>query len=238
MGSSASSLRMMEDGRAPTTTPFGRPGRGGLLLAAAPLAVAIGVFGMIFGAAASVEMDVAMTLGMSLLVFSGTLQFATLGLVTSGAGVAAILLTAVALNARHLVLGAVLRPRIEGSALRRAVLAWFMLDESFGLAVASGRRAGFVLIVAGVMFFMAWVAGTLLGVLGGRLIAVEGLAAGLFPVLFVGLAAITVRGRQGVVRALFAAAVVLVVSLLIPGLHDFVPILAAFLVALPGRHHE
>lgn len=225
----------MENSQTPTTTPFGRSGRGGLLLAAAPLAMAIGVFGMIFGAAASVEMDVVMALGMSFLVFSGTLQFATLGLLASGAGVAAIVLTAVALNARHVVLGAVLRPRVEGSPMRRALLAWFMLDESFGLAVASGRRAGFVLLISGALFFVAWLGGTLLGVLGARLIVVEGLAAALFPVLFVGLTALTVRGRDGVIRAVLAAATVLVVSLLLPDLHAFMPIAAALVVALPGK---
>ena len=224
----------MEEIREPISAPFGRAGRGGLLLAAAPLALAIGVFGMIFGAAASLEMDPALALGMSLLVFSGTLQFATLGLLASGAGVAAIVLTAIALNLRHIVLGAVLRPRLAGSPLRRALLAWFMLDESFGLALASDRRAGFVLLVSGALFFAAWVVGTLLGLFGARLIAIEGLAAALFPVLFVGLTAITVRGRHGVVRALIAASLVLVVSLLVPDLHAFVPILAALLVSLPG----
>ena len=218
----------------PTSAPFGRPGQGGLLVEAA----AVGVFGLIFGAAADVQMDVAlavgMSVGMSVFIFSGTLQFATLGLLAGGAGVAAIVLTAVALNARHVVLGAVLRPRVEGSPLRRAVLARFMLDESFDLAVASGRRAAFVLRASGSAFFLAWVLGTFFGALGARLVEVEGLAAALFPALFVGLAAITVRGRQGVIRALIAAALVLVLALLVPELHAFVPIIAALVVALPG----
>jgi predicted branched-subunit amino acid permease len=214
--------------------PFGRPAGEGLLLAAAPLAAAIGVFGVIFGAAASVQMDPALVVGMSILVFSGTLQFATVGLVASGAGVAAIVLTAIALNARHVVFGAVLRHRIEGSPLRRAVMAWFMLDESFGLALAAGRRTGFVLLASGVLFFVAWIMGTILGVLGARLVAVEGVAAALFPVLFVGLTAITIRGRQGVARAGVAAALVLAFSMALPDLHAYVPLVAALLVALPG----
>lgn len=205
-----------------------------MLLSAAPLAAAVGVFGMIFGAAANVHMDASLAVAMSLLIFSGTLQFATLGLLASGAGVAAIVLTAVALNARHVVLGAVLRPRVDGSALRRALLAWFMLDESFGLAIASGRRAAFVLLVSGAIFFAAWALGTLLGVLGARLVAVEGLAAALFPVLFVGLCAITVRGHDGVVRVLICAALVVGLSILVPDLSAFLPIIAALLVAVPG----
>ncbi|CAN5825354.1 hypothetical protein BH24CHL5_BH24CHL5_05560 [soil metagenome] len=189
---------------------------------------------MIFGAAATTQMEPALAIGMSLLIFSGTLQFAALGLLASGAGVGAIVLVAVALNMRHVVLGAVLRPRVDGSPLRRAVMAFFMLDESFGLAVASGRRAAYVLLVSGFAFFVCWQVGTLLGLLGARLVAVEGLAAALFPVLFIGLAAITVRGRVGVLRAAIAAALVIAVALYVPDLHAFAPIAAALIVALPG----
>jgi predicted branched-subunit amino acid permease len=219
----------------PSSAPLGLRGQGGLLVAAAPLAGAIGVFGLIFGAAADVQMDILLAVGMSAFIFSGTLQFAILGLLASSAGVAAIVLTALALNTRHLVLGAVLRPRVEGSPMRRAFLAWFLLDESFGLAVASGRRATFVLFASGIVFFTAWVLGTLLGALGARLVEVEGLAAALFPVLFVGLTAITVRRRDGVIRALAAAALVLVAGSAVPELHAFVPIIASLAVALPER---
>lgn len=218
----------------PTSAPFGRSGRGGLLLAAAPLGAAIGVFGMIFGAAASTQMDPVMALGMSVFIFSGALQFAALGLAASGAGAGALILTAIALNARHVVLGAVIRPRIEASRRRRAVMAFFMLDESFGLAITSGPRAGFVLLASGAAFFACWLAGTLLGLLGARVVAVEGLAAALFPVLFIGLAAITVRGRRGVLRVAIAATLVVVLSFAVPALAAFTPIIAALAVALPG----
>ena len=96
----------------PTSAPFGRRGHGGLILSALPLAVAIGVFGVIFGASAQAHMDVALVVAMSLLVFSGSLQFAVVGLLASGAGAVAILVTAVALNARHIVMGAIVRHRI------------------------------------------------------------------------------------------------------------------------------
>jgi predicted branched-subunit amino acid permease len=209
-----------------------------VLLPAAPLAAAIGVFGMVFGAAASAQMDVALALGMSLLVFSGTLQFATLGLLASGAGVVAIMATAVALNLRHVVLGAVLRPHVEGSMARRALLAWFMLDESFGLAISARRQAAAVLLLSGAIFFVAWQVGTILGLLGAQAVAVEGLAAAIFPMLFIGLAAATIRGRSGVLRVTIAAAGVLVLVQLLPDAHAFVPIVVALLVALPGRSRE
>jgi predicted branched-subunit amino acid permease len=210
------------------------PGWRWMLLAAAPLAAAIGVFGLVFGASAARQMDFLMALGMSLLVFSGTLQFTTVGLLASGAGVAAIVLTAVALNMRHLVPGAVLRPYVEGSMLRRGLLAWFLIDESFGLAISSRRQAAAVLLISGVIFFAAWQLGTLLGLLGARLVAVEGLAAAVFPILFIGLAAATTRSRAGAVRVVVAALLVLALVQLVPDVHAFVPIAVALAVALPG----
>jgi predicted branched-subunit amino acid permease len=209
-----------------------------VLVPAAPLAAAIGVFGMVFGAAASAQLDPVMAIGMSLLVFSGTLQFATLGLLASGAGVVAILVTAVALNLRHVVLGAVLRPHVEGSPMRRALLAWFMIDESFGLAINSRRQAAAVLLLSGTIFFVAWQVGTVLGLLGARLVAVEGLAAAIFPMLFIGLAAATTRGWAGAGRVVVAAGLVLALVQLLPDIHAFVPIAVALAVALPERRGE
>jgi len=218
--------------RPAASTPFGRPGRGGLLPAAAPLAAAIGVFGVIFGASASAQMDVAMVVAMSLLIFSGTLQFATVGLLAGGAGPLAIIVTAIALNARHVVLGMILRPRLEGSTLRRALTAWFLIDESFGLALTAGQRAGFVVVVAGAIFYLAWQLGTWLGLLGARLVSLEGIAAAVFPVLFIGLAALTSRSRGDAVRATVAGLLVAAMSFL-PGLYPFAAIVAAFIVSLP-----
>ena len=221
-------------GEEPTSAPFARPGQGGLILSATPLALAIGVFGVIFGAAAQAHMDVALVVAMSLLVFSGSLQFAVVGLLASGAGPVAVITTAIALNARHVVMGAIVRHRLDTSVARRALLGWFLIDESFGLAVSSGRKAATVMLVSGVMFFVAWQLGTWLGVLGAQAVALEGLATAVFPVLFIGLAAITARTRAAAIRALIAAGLVVAGSLLVPQIHPFVPILAAIAVALPG----
>ena len=216
-----------------STTPFARPGRGGLLLAAAPLGLAIGVFGVIFGAAASAQMDVAMVVGMSLLIFSGTLQVATLGLLASSAGPVAIIVTAIALNTRHVVLGMIVRPRLTGSTVRRALTAWFLIDESFGLALTAGQRAGVVLVVGGGIFYAAWQVGTWLGVLGARVVSLEGVAGAVFPVLFIGLAALTSRRRSDAVRAAVAGALVAAMSLF-PPLYPFAAIIAALVVSGPA----
>jgi predicted branched-subunit amino acid permease len=205
------------------------------LITAAPLAAAIGVFGVVFGAAASATIDPLLVVGMSLIIFSGSLQFALVALLVSGAGPVAMVFTTIVLNLRHVVFGAVLRPRVHGSVWRRAVLGFFMIDESFGMALAGGKRAAVVLAVSGLTFYAAWQVGTLLGVLGARAVALEEIARAIFPVLFIGLAAVTARGREGMMRGLLAGLIVVATALVLPGLFDYAPVIAAIVVALPAR---
>jgi predicted branched-subunit amino acid permease len=207
----------------------------GTLGAALPLGAAIAVFGAIYGAAAGPVLGVGGTLASSVLIFSGALQFATLGLAASGAGPLAILLTALALNLRHLVLGALLRPRLRVSTSRRAGLAWFLVDETFGLAYASRGQVARTLLLVGIVCYLSWLAGTSVGLLGTTLAPLEGVAGAIFPVLFIGLAAVTSRQLSVAARAAIAALLVVVVALTLPELRAIAPLVAALVVALPGR---
>jgi predicted branched-subunit amino acid permease len=211
------------------------PGLRATLITSLPFATAIGVFGVVFGAAASATIDPLLVVGMSLIIFSGSLQFALVALLVGGAGPTALLFTTIVLNLRHVVFGAVLRPRLEVPLWRRALLGFFMIDESFGLALAAGRRAALVLAVSGAAFYVAWQLGTILGVLGARAVALEEVARAIFPVLFIGLAALTARGMEGLLRALAAAGLVALSAVFVPDLFDYAPIIAAIVVALPAR---
>lgn len=215
------------------------------LVTSLPAAAAILVFGTLYGAAARAILGVPLTLASSLLVFSGALQFAILALLSAGATTLPLVLIAVALNLRHLILGAVLRPRLEGSRLRRAALAFFLVDETFGFAIAAGhvaKRAGEpvgavterTLLVAGLTCYVAWQVGTLIGVLGVGLAVAENVAGAIFPVLFIGLGALAVTRRSHVVRALAAALLTAGIAFAWPDLRVVAPVVAAVLVALPG----
>lgn len=202
------------------------------------------MFGTLYGAAARGVLGVPLTLVSSLLVYSGALQFALVALLGAGATILPLVLTAVVLNLRHLVLGAALRSRFESGPLRRALLAFFLVDETFGFAIAAGNRAapravGAVtertLLFAGLTLYVAWLVGTVVGVLGGGLAAVEGAAGAIFPVLFIGLASLAATRRSHAVRALAAAVLTAAVALLFPGLRMLAPVVAGVLVALPGR---
>ena len=202
---------------------------------ALPPSAAVFVFGVIYGSLAKPELGVAGTISSSLLIFSGSVQFTLVALLGSGAGAAALLAGATTLNVRNLVLGAVMRPRLEGSTLHRAGRAWFLTDEAVGLAIVSGADASRVLVVSGVMLYVTWQAGTLLGVLGASIDELANVAASVFPVLFIGLAALSCTSRSIAVRAAVAAAAAALASWLWPGSEAAAAVVLAVAVAVPER---
>ena len=204
-----------------------------LAVALAPIAAAIFVFGAVYGTVGARVMGTPMTLLSSAIVFSGALQFTIAGLLLAGAGAPALLAAALTLNVRHVLLGAVLRPRIHASLLARAGAAWFLLDETVGLALTREGDAARILWRAGPVCYVAWLAGTAAGVLGGSVDALQSAAEAVFPVLFIGLAALSCRNRSGAIRALAAAAITGVVAIVWPDARSLAPVFAALLVAIP-----
>ncbi len=215
-----------------------------MVLQSLPAAAAVAVFGSLYGAAARAYLGVPLTLVSSVIVYSGALQFALVALLGAGATLLPLLLTAVVLNLRHLVLGAALRSRFESGPLGRGLLAFFLVDETFGFAIAAGnavepRVVGATtertLLVAGLTLWIAWLVGTVVGVLGGGLAAVESVAGAIFPVLFIGLASLAVTRPSHVARAVAAAVLTAAVAVLLPDVRMLAPVIAGVLVALPGR---
>lgn len=203
------------------------------VLAAVPVAAAIGTFGIIYGAAATPLMGTGSAVLSSALIFSGATQFAMLALLGAGASAMAIVATASLLAIRHLPLGAVLTPRLPQSRLRRAGLSWFLIDETAGLALAGEGPPATVLAVSGWMAYLAWVAGTAIGALGGTAAPVEPLAAALFPVLFIGLAALATR-PGGLAATLAAGALTLLLVVAVPGVGVVGALVVAVATSLVG----
>lgn len=207
--------------------------REALVTAAAP-AAAILVFGVIYGSLARPLLGVGGTILSSLFIFSGALQFTLAGLLAAGAGIGALLSAAVTLNLRHLLLGAVMRPRVRRGPLQRAGLAWVLTDEAVGLAIAAETRATQTLLVSGVTFYLSWQVGTVLGLIGASVEGVTAIAEAVFPVLFVGLAAASCPSRSVAVRAVVAAALTAGALVLWPGGRGVTAVVAAIAVAVPG----
>jgi predicted branched-subunit amino acid permease len=97
-----------------------------------------------------------------------------------------------------------------------------------------GRAIERTFLVSGIVCYLAWQVGTLIGVLGVGLAGVENVAGAIFPVLFIGLASLAVTRRSHVVRALAAALLTAGIAFAVPDLRGLAPVIAAVLVALPG----
>jgi 4-azaleucine resistance transporter AzlC len=205
-----------------------------VLAAAGPLAAAIFVFGTIYGAGAVTVASPAMTIFSSLVIYSGAVQFALVGLLLTGASPLAAVATALMLNARNLLLGAALRPRLRDGRGKRALLSWWLTDEATGLALTTHTAPGRVLVVAGVAFYAAWLVGTILGVIGSSLASLEGVAAAVFPVLFIGLSALSANDRNDAMRAVAAAVISVALAIALPQARGVVPAIAALVVAAPS----
>lgn len=193
------------------------------------------MFGVVYGAAARPVLGAPLTVASSVLVFSGAAQFSMVSLLAAGTAPFAVVWAVAVLSLRHVALGAAVRPGLTGSRASRLAAAWFVIDETVGLALASPGAPASVLFRAGVACYGAWVLGTTLGVAGGAAVGVEGLAAAVFPVLFVGLASIMARGTGPVVRTVVAAGLTLALLLAWPGLGGLAPVIAAIVVSLVGR---
>lgn len=189
----------------------------GIVAAALPVAAAIGVFGVVYGAAARPVLGPELAVASSVVTFSGAAQFTMIGMLAAGTGPGGVLVGVTTLAVRHLPLGAVLRTRLTARRGVRAALSWFLIDETTGLAMARGAPVERALAVSGGLAYAGWIAGTVAGVAGASLASIAPLAEALFPVLFVGLAGLTTTTRADARRALVAGAAALALLLVWPG---------------------
>lgn len=132
------------------------------------IALALTPFGVVFGVAcAQAGLGVAEAIGFSSFVFTGSAQFAAVGVLDDGGGVAAAITAGLLLNIRCLAFGLVLAPALTGSPGVRALLSQLVIDESTAVATAQDdprwQRYGFV--AGGLAVFTVWNLTTVAGVL-------------------------------------------------------------------------
>ncbi len=169
---------------------------------------------------------------MSAVVFAGSAQFAAVGILAVGGGVGAAVGAAALMNSRFVPMGFAIGPSMRGGRLRRAVEGQPVVDSSWTMA-ARGDGAfdrTYLFGHSGVQY-VAWVAGTTVGVLVPGLDArALGLDA-VFPTFFLALLVGELRDRRRVLVAALAAGLALsLVPLTPPG----VPVLVAGAAALLG----
>ncbi len=205
------------------------------LRASAPYAVASLLLSFSFGAVAvAAGLSPVAAVVMSAIVYAGSAQFASIGILAAGGGIGAAVAAAALMNSRFLPMGVALGPSLPGGRLRRAVQGQAVVDSSWALALREdgsfdrpflfGHSAG---------QYVCWVTGTALGVLGG---GVDSRALGLdaiFPAFFLALLIAELRKGTRTSLGVALAGAALAVAL-VPVAPVGVPVLVASCASLVG----
>jgi len=169
-------------------------------VAVVPMAVAVFGFGLSYGVLArAAGMGGVAPVVMSITTFAGSAQFAAASVLQAGGAAATAALSALMLNARYLPIGVTVAPWLRGSIWSRLLHAHLTVDESWVIAAeGTGRWNPRVLLAAGMGIWIAWVLGTIGGVVFGDVIgdpARLGLDAA-FPALFLALLVPQLRSTE------------------------------------------
>ncbi|MGH2418543.1 MAG: AzlC family ABC transporter permease [Candidatus Limnocylindria bacterium] len=203
---------------------------------AIPLGIAVGLFGVSFGvlSVSTGGLGALPAIAMSAVTFAGSAQFAAASVISGGGQPIAAIAAALLLNARYLPIGVSVARFLFGGPLRRFAQSQLVVDESWAIAASGeGRFDAHRLIGAGIVLWLAWVAGTVIGVIGGEALgdpASLGLDAA-FPALFLALLVQQLASRQAVLVALLGAAIAIA---LVPFTPPGIPIIAAAGAAFVG----
>jgi 4-azaleucine resistance transporter AzlC len=167
-----------------------------------PAAVAAAPIGLLFGAvAASRGLSPLEVFLMSAMVFAGGAQFAAIELWASPAPIAALVFSTLLINARHVLMGASLAPKLQGFGRWQKLLGlYYMADENWALAEKRARTHRltpaywFAMIVP---FVSNWLATSTLGAAIGAVLGdPKRLGADFaFTALFIALVAAFWKGR-------------------------------------------
>ena len=203
--------------------------------AMAPLVVAVLGFAISFGVLArAAGFGWLAPIVMSATTFAGSAQFAAVSVLGDGGTVAAAVAAALLLNARYGPIGISVARWLTGSAWSRFLHAQLVVDESWAIAAeGEGRFNRGVLLGAGLVLYLAWVAGTAIGAILGEAFG-DPSALGLdaaFAALFLGLLLPIAEDRRHVAAALLGAGIALVLTPFTPA---GVPIVAASGACLLG----
>ncbi len=191
---------------------------------AAPFILVVGPFAVLFGVVATeAGLDLLATMSFSVLVIAGAAQLTALQLLVDQAPTVIVLVSALAVNLRMAMYSASLAPYLGPAPLwQRAVAAYFIVDQSYGLSVyrfeqnphwgIGQKMAYFFGSVAPVCPF--WYVFTLIGALLGSSIPDSFALDFAVPITFLALITPMLRTRAHVAAALVSIAGALVLAFL------------------------
>ncbi|MCW2703526.1 MAG: branched-chain amino acid transporter permease [Blastococcus sp.] len=146
------------------------PERSATLRDAVGLGLAVGLYGVAFGAAADAAgLNLWQAMSLSALMFTGASQFALVGVLGAGGSAVAAVGSALLLGTRNTVYGVRLVPLLQPrGGLRRIGTAHWVIDETTAMALAAPNRAlsKLAFLVTGASIYLTWNAMTAVGALG------------------------------------------------------------------------
>ncbi len=205
------------------------------------LGLAVGVFGLSFGALAVASgLSTAQAGVLSLFAFTGGSQLAYVGVLGAGGTAGSAAASAILLGSRNLLYGVTVGPVLAVPARWRPVAAHLVIDETTAMATAPGlsrRLARLAFTATGLAVFVCWNVATLVGALLGGAVG-DPTALGLDavgPAAFLALLWPRLRsGRVGTRRVAATGAVLGAVGAVVLPIGLAVPV-AALAVLAAGR---
>ena len=143
-----------------------------------PLMIPVVPFGIIYGV---IGMDLGigpyMTLGLSIIIFGGASQIVLLQLFSGGASTLVVLSSVGAVNARHVLYGAVLSEHLSGLKLFwKVILSYVMTDQAFAVSNNYFKKnikennQQYHLLGSGFTCWTIWQISTILGIVLGSVV--------------------------------------------------------------------
>jgi predicted branched-subunit amino acid permease len=184
------------------------------------LGTAIFIYGLAFGlVAAQAGLSWGWALAMSISVFSGSAQLAALSVIQAGeATLLTLFATVLVMNARYLLFGATIQPWLSQAGPLRGYGSLLMIGDANWIATMRaadrGEQDRAFLAGTGVPLIGAWLGGTLVGVLFGRVLPdPHALGADLMlPAFAAAMMAVMVRAPLHLVPVAVGAAAALAVT--------------------------
>ncbi len=154
------------------TTPARLFGQGALAML--PLSVAVIPWGLLAGSfAIDAGLNPFESQAMSAILFAGSAQLVATGMFKAGAGLLSMLLATFFITSRHLLYSVSMREKISSLPLRwRLGLGFLLTDELFAICGQQSKKQfnRWYALGAGLSFYLAWNAATLVGIVAGSYI--------------------------------------------------------------------
>ncbi|NJN80657.1 MAG: AzlC family ABC transporter permease [Anaerolineales bacterium] len=182
-----------------------------------PLLIGVFPFGMIYGALAlNAGLSALASQMMSSMVFAGSAQFITAGLVREAAPGFVIVLTIAVVNLRHMLYSASLAPYLKHLSIRwKVLLSYLLTDEAYAPSILHYEKEGikpfshWFLLGAGLALWTNWQISTALGIFLGARIPEELPLDFALPLTFIAMVVPVLKKAPMVATALSAGIVAL-----------------------------